>query len=201
MLSDPNILAVRSSAPWRTLNDLVADAKQRPGVITFSSSGNFGAAHVSVESFAHAAGIKLLHVPYRGAGPAITGLLAGQVGLTSSTLGTLAAHVEAGTIRILASMSAERIRRLPDVPTLREIGYPVDATVWAGLFVPKGVPEPIVRRLRSAMRDALGDPMVISVFEKAGTDPAYQDAPEFSRLVEADSAILTVTIKKIGRLE
>ena len=98
-------------------------------------------------------------------------------------------------------MSAERIRRLPDVPTLREIGYPVDANVWAGLFVPKGVPEPIVRRLRSAMRDALGDPMVISVFEKAGTDPAYQDAPEFSRLVEADSAILTATIKKIGRLE
>jgi tripartite-type tricarboxylate transporter receptor subunit TctC len=201
VLSDPNIFAVRSSAPWKTLQDLVEDARRRPGVITFSSSGNFGAAHVSVEAFTHAAGIKLLHVPYRGAGPAITGLLADQVGLTSTTLGTLAAHVEAGTIRILAAMSAARIRRLPDVPTMREAGYPVEANVWAGLFLPSGVPEPVVGRIRGAMRGALADPMVISVFQKAGTDPAYQDAPEFAKLVAADHAILTATIKKIGRLE
>jgi tripartite-type tricarboxylate transporter receptor subunit TctC len=201
VLSDPNILVVQASSPWKNLKDLIDDAKKRPGEITYSSSGNYGAAHVSIEMFARAVGIKLLHVPYRGAGPAITGLIGNQVGLTSTAAGPMAPHSEAGTVRILASMSAERIKRLPNVPTLRELGYPVEFYVWAGLFVPKGVPEPIVMRLRTAMRDALRDPLVTSVFEKAGTDAAYLDAPEFAKLVESDSALLIPAIKNIGKLE
>jgi tripartite-type tricarboxylate transporter receptor subunit TctC len=201
VLSDPNILAVQATAPWKTLKDLIDDAKKRPGEITYSSSGNYGAAHVSVEMFARAVGIKLLHVPYRGAGPAITGLLAGQVGLTSATVGPLGPHSEAGTIRILASMSAERLRRMPSVPTLRELGYPVEFYVWAGLFVPKGVPEAVVRRIRTAMQEALRNPIVTSLFEKAGTEAAYLDAPEFAKLVENDSSLLIPVIRNIGKLE
>lgn len=201
VLSDPNILAVQATSPWKTLKDLIDDAKKRPGEITYSSSGNYGAAHVSVEMFSRAVGIKLLHVPYRGAGPAITALIANQVGLTSATVGPLAPHSEAGTIRILASMSAERLKRLPNVPTLRELGYPVEFYVWAGLFVPKGVPEPIVRRLRTAMQDALKSTGVTSLFEKAGTEAAYLDAPEFAKLVENDSSLLGPVIRNIGKLE
>ncbi len=124
VLSDPNILVVKATSPWKTIGEFVEDAKRRPGEITFSSSGNYGAAHVSVELFAQAAGIKLLHVPYRGAGPAITGLLGDQVALTSTTAGTLAAQQEAGLVRFLATMSSERLPRFPSVPTLARKRYP-----------------------------------------------------------------------------
>lgn len=201
VLSDPNVIAVKANAPWKTVRDLVEDAKARPGAITYSSSGNYGAAHVSVEVFADAAKIKLLHIAYRGAGPAITGLLGDQVGLTSTAPGTLAAQVEAGAVRFLASMSKERLPRLPDVPTLRESGYPVEFHVWAGLFAPKNTPDAVVQRLRTAMQDALKNPAVTSVFEKAGTEAAYLDAPAFGTLVEADSKLLAPAIKRIGKLD
>ncbi len=201
VLSDPNVIAVKATAPWKTIRDLVDDAKGRPGQITFSSSGNYGAAHVSVEMFADTAGIKLLHIAYRGAGPAITGLLGDQVGLTSTAPGTLAAQVEAGAVRFLASMSHDRLPRFPNVPTLRESGYPLEFNVWAGLFAPKGTPDAVVKRLRSAMQDALKNPTVTSVFEKAGTEAAYLDAPAFGTLVETDSKLLAPVIRKIGKLD
>ena len=113
VLSDPNVIAVKANAPWKTIRDLVEDAKARPGQITYSSSGNYGAAHVSMEAFADAAKIKLLHIAYRGAGPAITGLIGDQVSLTSTAPATLAPQVEAGAVRFLASMSKERLPRFP----------------------------------------------------------------------------------------
>lgn len=201
VLSDPNLLVVQASSPWKTLKDLVDDAKKRPGEIAYSSSGNYGASHVSVEMFAHAAGIKLLHVPYRGVGPALMGLISNQVAMTSTAGGTVAPQVEAGAVRVLACMGTERLKAFPDVPTLRELGYPVEFYVWAGLFVPKGVPQPIVTRLREAMREAMRNPTVTSVFEKARTSAEYLDAQEFTKLVKSDSALLAPAVKAIGKLD
>jgi tripartite-type tricarboxylate transporter receptor subunit TctC len=202
VLADPTLLAIPGSAPWRSLQDFVDDARNRPGQIPYGSSGPYGTLHVSMEMFANAAGIKLLHVPYRGAGPAVTGLLSGQIQALASAPGVLKPHVDAGAMRILANWGGTRVASFPEVPTFKESGYPdVEFYIWAGLFAPKGVPEPVMTKLRDAMREAMGDPEVLKVFETAGSPPAYQDAAEFSRFVEADSARLIAAVQKIGKVE
>lgn len=202
VLADPTLLAVPASVPWHTVNELVADARARPGLIPYGSSGPYGTLHVAMEMFANAAGIKLLHVPYRGAGPAMTGLLSGQVQALASAPGVVKPHADAGTIRVLANWGPERIASFPEVPTFKELGYAdVDFLIWAGLFCPRGVPEPVTTRLREAMRQVMADPAVVQVFESAGSPPAYQDAPEFRQFIEADSARLIAAVKKIGKVE
>ena len=123
VLADPTLLAVPAAAPWKTLKDLVEDARRRPGEIPYGSSGPYGTLHVAMEMFAAEAGIKLLHVPYRGAGPAVTGLLGGQIQALASAPGVLKPHVDAGTMRVLANWGAERVPAFPDLPTFRELGY------------------------------------------------------------------------------
>ncbi len=202
VLADPTLLAVPASAPWKTLQDLVEDAKKRPAQIPYGSSGPYGTLHVAMEMFASAAGIKLLHVPYRGAGPAVTGLLSGQIQALASAPGVLKPHVDSGAMRVLANWGATRVPSFPDLPTFKELGYPdVEFYIWAGLFSPKGLPGPIMTRLRDAMRQAMADREVLRVFENAGSPPAYQDAPEFARFVEADSARLIKAVQVIGKVE
>jgi tripartite-type tricarboxylate transporter receptor subunit TctC len=202
VLADPTLLAVPASAPWKTLKDFVEDAKKRPGQIPYGSSGPYGTLHVAMEMFATSAGIKLLHVPYRGAGPAVTGLLAGQIQALASAPGVLKPHVDSGAMRVLANWGAQRVPSFPDLPTFKELGYAdVEFYIWAGLFGPRGLPDPVMTRLRDAMKQAMSDPEVTKTFEGAGSPPAYQDAPEFAKFVEADSARLIEAVKKIGKVE
>jgi tripartite-type tricarboxylate transporter receptor subunit TctC len=202
VLADPTLLAVPTAAPWRTLQDLVDDAKKRPGEIPYGSSGPYGTLHVAMEMFASAAGIKLLHVPYRGAGPAVTGLLSGQVQALASAPGVLKPHVESGAMRVLANWGSARVPSFPDLPTFKELGLPdVEFYIWAGLFAPKGLPEPVMNKLRDAMRQAMADREVLRVFEKAASPPAYQDSAEFARFVEADSSRLIKAVQVIGKVE
>jgi tripartite-type tricarboxylate transporter receptor subunit TctC len=202
VLADPGVLAVRKDSPYQSLADLVADAKRRPGQITFSSSGNYGAAHVPFEMFQQAAGIKLLHVPYRGGGPALTAFLGAQVDITAQAPGPIHPHIQSGAARALASWGANRTPELADIPTMIELGYrDVEYYIWAGLFVAKGTPAPVVAHLRDAMRQVMADPQVTSVFVKANSPPAYMDQPEFSAFVEADAKRLIPVIRKIGRLD
>jgi tripartite-type tricarboxylate transporter receptor subunit TctC len=202
VLADPAVLPVLNTSPYRTLQDLIADAKKRPGQITFSSSGNYGAAHVPFEMFQQSAGIKLQHVPYRGGGPALAAFLGGQVDITGQAPGPVKPYVDEGRVRLLASWGGKRTPELADVPTFIELGFPgVEYYIWAGLFVPKGTPAPVIARLRDVMRDVMQNPQVTSVFEKAGSPPAYLDQPDFVRFIEADAARLIPAVKKIGRLE
>jgi tripartite-type tricarboxylate transporter receptor subunit TctC len=202
VLADPTLLAVPAGAPWKTLRDLVEDAKARPGAIPYGSSGPYGTLHVAMEMFANEAGIKLLHVPYRGAGPAVTGLLSGQIQALASAPGVLKPHVDSGAMRVLANWGAQRVASFPDLPTFKELGYSnVEFYIWAGLFAPRNLPEPVMTRLREAMGQALKNPEVTSTFEKAGSPPAYQDAPDFARFVETDSARLIAAVQKIGKVE
>ncbi|HEX8664304.1 MAG TPA: tripartite tricarboxylate transporter substrate binding protein, partial [Beijerinckiaceae bacterium] len=164
--------------------------------------GIYGTTHVAMEIFAQGAGVKLLHVPYRGVGPAVTGLLANQINAMASGPGSVKPHVDSGAMRILANWGDERIPSFPGVPTFKELGYPdVVYYNWAGLFVPKGLPEPVMTRLREAMAQAMKDPDAVRIFESGGSAPAYQDAPEFAKFMEADSARLIAVTKKIGRVE
>ena len=202
VLAYPTLLAVPASAPWHSLKDFVEDAKKRPDQISYGSSGPYGTLHVAMEMFANSAGIKLLHVPYRGAGPAVNGLLAGQIQALASAPGVLKPHVESGAMRVLANWGAARVPSFPDLPTFKEQGFDdVEFYIWAGLFAPKGLPDPVMTRLRAAMRQAMQDPEVVRVFEAAGSPPAYQDAPDFARFVEADSDRLIKAVQKIGKVQ
>jgi tripartite-type tricarboxylate transporter receptor subunit TctC len=202
VLADPTLLAVPASAPWKTLKDFVDDAKQRPGQIPYGSSGPYGTLHVAMEMFASSAGIKLLHIPFRGAGPALTALLSGTVQALASAPGTLKQQVDDGKMRVLANWGAERISSFPDLPTFKELGYKdVEFYIWAGLFAQAALPAPILNRLREAMGGVLKNPDVIKTFEIAGSPVAYMDAPEFSKFVAEDSARLIAAVKKIGKVE
>ena len=202
VLADPTLLAIPASAPWKTLEEFVADARKRPGEIRYGSSGPYGTLHVAMEMFAASAGIKLQHIPYRGAAPALNAILTGTVDAVASAPGTLRQLVDDGKMRVLANWGAQRIASFPDLPTFRERGYKdVEFYIWAGLFAQKALPEPIMTRLREAMAQAVQSPEVIKTFETAGSPVAYMDAPEFAKFVETDSARLVAAVKRIGRVE
>jgi tripartite-type tricarboxylate transporter receptor subunit TctC len=155
-----------------------------------------------MEMFAASAGIKLLHIPFRGAGPALTALLGGTVQALATAPGTLRQQVDDGKIRVLANWGGERIASFPDLPTFKERGYKdVEFYIWAGLFTQKALPTPIMTRLREAVAEAVKRPEVTKSFETAGSPLAYLDAPEFSKFVAEDSARLIAAVKKIGRVE
>ena len=202
VLADPTLFAVPASAPWQSIHDFVEDAKKRPGQIPYGSSGPYGTLHVAMEMFASSANIKLLHVPFRGAGPALAGLLSATVEALASAPSVVKPQVDAGKLRVLANWGAKRIDSFPKVPTFKELGYAdVEFYIWAGIFTPKGVPEPVIARLREAVREAIKSPDVVNVFDAAGSPAAYQDAPEFADFVKVDSARLIAAVKKMGKLE
>ena len=184
------------------MQEFVDDAKKRPGQIPYGSSGPYGTLHLAMEMFAASAGIKLQHVPYRGAAPALTGLLSGTVQALASAPGVLKQQVDEGKLRVLANWGAERIQSFPNLPTFRELGYKdVEFYIWAGLFAQRALPEQVMTKLRA--RDARGreDARSGKTFETAGSPVAYLDAPEFAKFVETDSARLIAAVKKIGKVE
>jgi tripartite-type tricarboxylate transporter receptor subunit TctC len=200
--ADPTMLAVPANSPWQTLEDFVAAAKARPGDIPYGSSGTYGTLHVAMEMFATSAGIRLLHVPFQGAGPAITALLGGQVQALASAPGTLTQHVRDGRLRVLACWGRERVASFPDVPTFMEKGYrDVEFYIWAGLFAPAATPAPVMQRLRDAVRRAVQDPELVRAFEAAGAPVAYRDAPDFARFFAEDSERLVKAVQKIGKVD
>jgi tripartite-type tricarboxylate transporter receptor subunit TctC len=202
VLADPTLLGVTASAPWKNVQELVEDAKAHPGSIPYGSSGSYGTLHVSMAMFETAAGIKMLHIPYKGAGPAVTDLLSGQIKALASAPGVLKPHVDSGAVRVLANFGAKRVATFPNLPTFQELGYKdVELYIWAGLFAPAKTPETIVTQLRVAMKKAMADPQTTKIFETAGSPPAYLDAPEFQKFIDEDSARLITAVKKIGKVE
>jgi len=199
--ADPTVLAVRAESPWKTYAEFVAAARAAPGKLTFGSSGNYGTMHMPMAMLELQQGVKLTHVPYTGAGPAIVGLLGGQVDAIATGPATIVQHVKAGKVRVLAHWGEARLASLPDVPTLKELGVPIDYAQWSGLFVPAGTPEPVVVRLREAAKAAANDERVRQVMTTAGSPILYLDAPEFQRYVDADAAKMAEIVKKVGKLE
>ena len=148
--ADPTVFVVRAEAPWKTLQAFITDARANPAKFTYGSSGNYGTMHVPMEMFGSAVGVKMTHVPYTGAGPAIVGLLGGQVDVLATGPASIVQQIKAGKVRALAQWGNTRLAALPDVPSLKESGADVEYAQWSGLFVPAATPEPIVRRLRDA---------------------------------------------------
>ncbi len=199
--ADPTVLAVRADAPWKTVKDFVEDAKKRPGAINYGSSGNYGTMHVPMEILAQNAGIRMTHVPFTGAGPAVIALLGGQIDAVSSGPATVLQHVKAGKLRVLAHWGNGKLESLPDVHSLKEAGYNAEYAQWSGLFIPAATPEPIAQRLRAAARAAATDAKVKEIILNAGSPVLYQDTPDFEKYVQADAKRMAEVVKKIGKVE
>jgi len=201
LTADPTVLAVRAESPWKSLAEFVADAKARPGAITYGSSGNYGTMHVPMEMLAQSAGIKLLHVPFTGGGPAVAALLGGTVDALSTGPSTVIPHMKAGKLRILASWGDKRLASLPDVATLSESGFDAVFFQWSALLAPAGTPEAVLAKLRDATRVAAADPKFVSALATVDTPVQYLDAVAFARFWDADAKKLAEAVQRVGKLE
>ena len=200
MTADPTVLVVRADSPWKTYAEFIAHAKANPGQVSFGSSGNYGTMHVPMEQLKSATSTFMLHVPYTGAGPALLGLLSGQIDAVASGPASVAGQIKAGKMRALAHWGEGRLALLPDVPSFKELGVPISYSQWSGIFVPAGTPPDVVAKLREAARAATRDERTIQVMTTAGTSFQFQDAPEFDRFVKDDASTMLKVVKQIGRV-
>jgi tripartite-type tricarboxylate transporter receptor subunit TctC len=200
--ADPTLLVVNAELPWKSLKELLDDARRRPGEITYTSSGIYGASHVPLEMLLQAAGgLKMRHLPTTGGAPATTAVLGQHAALWASPPALALPHVKAGKMRALATWGATRVAAFPEVPTLKELGYDLEYYAWAGLFAPRAIPAPVFKALREATRQAVQDPEFRSAMEKVQMPIAYQDADEFKAFWDRDAQRLAEVVRRIGRVE
>lgn len=199
--ADPTVLAVRADAPWKTVKDFVEDARKRPGAINFGSSGNYGTMHVPMEILKQVANVRMTHIPYTGAGPAVVALLGGQVDAVATGPATVLQLVKSGKVRVLAHWGTTRLETMPDVPSLKQSGYDAEYAQWSGLFVPAGTPDAVVQRLRTAARAAANDPNVKNAIMAAGSPVLYMDTPDFETYVKNDVQRMHGVVQKIGKIQ
>jgi tripartite-type tricarboxylate transporter receptor subunit TctC len=166
--NDPMIMLVKTESPWKTLGDLVKTAKEKPNTINYSSSGNFGPIHLSVEMLTYAAGVQMTQVPFGGGGPSMLALLGGQVEMTTAIPSVAMAQIASGKVRPLAVSGPKRLKVLPNVPTYREAGFDAEFNIWNGLFVPENTPVAIVNTLRKAVQEAVQTGQIEPMMDQRG---------------------------------
>jgi tripartite-type tricarboxylate transporter receptor subunit TctC len=184
----PNVIVVYTGVPAKTLAEFVALAKQKPGKLTYASSGVGGAGHLAGELFKERAGIDVLHVPYKGGGPAMTDLLGGRIDMYVGVPSTVAPHVDAGKARALATTGARRTSTMPSVPTVAESGYPgFEATNWYAFVAPGKTPRELLDFWNRELVKALNDPQVKIDLAKHGLDPAPGTRDELAQYMEREN--------------
>jgi tripartite-type tricarboxylate transporter receptor subunit TctC len=200
--ADPTILVTHPSLPVKSVKELVALARSKPNELIFSSSGIYGALHMPMEMFIHAAKIRMRHLPTPGGGPAIAAVLGGHAALTAGGPAAISGHVKAGKMRPIASWGAGRHASYPNIPTFRELGYKdVEYYIWAGLLAPRGTPDSVMKVLRDAARRAVQDPDFKNAMAKVDSLVDYKDAPGFQKYWEADAKRLAALVKIVGKVE
>ena len=179
------VLDVNAKSDIKTFDDLVKALKANPEKFSFGSSGNGGYSHLFGERFKSVTNTQLLHVPYKGLGPALTDLLAGQIDVVFDNLPSSAAQIKAGAIRPLAVAAPQRVESMPDVPTYAEVGYPqLNTPSWFGLAAPANVPEDILETLNQAVKTVLADPDVVKLIEQQGAVPDYTTRQQFAQVIK-----------------
>jgi tripartite-type tricarboxylate transporter receptor subunit TctC len=196
----PHLVVVHPSVPVTTLKELVAYLKAQPGRLTFPSAGNGSMPHLAGEVFQSLAGVKLVHVPYKGTGQSMQDLLGGQHLVAFDTMPASAPHVRSGKLRAVAVSTAQRVPSFPEVPTAEEAGVPGYVVItWYGVFAPAGTPLAVVNRLHADMVKAMQTPEVRSKLDGIGADGTVSRSPEeFAALVRADTARYAKIVKDIG---
>ncbi|HET7847930.1 MAG TPA: tripartite tricarboxylate transporter substrate binding protein [Pseudolabrys sp.] len=202
LIADPCVLIVNAQQPYKTLKEFIDDAKKRPNMIIFSSGGLYGASHLPMAMLqAAAGGLKLRHLPTNGGGPAITALLGNNVQASTQSVSASLQHIKAGKLRALASFGAHRSKVLPDVPTLKELGYNLEYYLWVGLFAIKGTPANVIATLSSAIDKAAHTDQFKTTVSNLGQDYNYLNAREFAAFWDKDARQVEAAVKSIGRVK
>jgi tripartite-type tricarboxylate transporter receptor subunit TctC len=201
LTAGPMVLLVNDAQPYRTVQDLVEEARKRPDSIVFSSSGLYGALHLPTALFMKAADIRMRHLPTNGGGPALTAILGNNSQVLVSSIAAASGQIKAGKLRALACFGAQRAASLPDVPTLKELGYDVEFSLWVGLFAPKSTPDAVVTRLREATRQAATGEQFKTAMHNIGDEVAYLDQPEFAKFWDEDAKRVESAVQSIGRVQ
>jgi tripartite-type tricarboxylate transporter receptor subunit TctC len=184
----PNVLVVHPSLPVKSIAELIAYAKQRPGQLNFASAGIGTSPQMSIELLKSMAGIDMVHIPYKGTAPGVVDLLAGQVKVMAPNLLTALPHIKSGKLRALAVTSSRRSQALPEVPTVAEAGLPgYDSTQWYGVLAPAGTPREIVTRLHDAIARALRDAEVGKRLAADGAEAVGSSPEEFAAFIKSES--------------
>jgi tripartite-type tricarboxylate transporter receptor subunit TctC len=193
----PNVLVVGKDTPFRTLADLIAAARDKPGTLTFASSGVGSSNHLSAELFKREAKVNILHVPYKGGGPALIDVSGGHVTAMFATLPSAVSLIQSGVIRALAVTGSHRSDILPDVPTVIEAGLPgVVVTTWNGVLAPAGTPPELLVRLHKALADAVAEPSLKATFAAVGAETELITPQEFEARIRADFDRWSLVIKQ-----
>ena len=201
MLSDaPMLVVVNSQSPINSFKDLVAMARAKPGAVTFGSPGSGSVNHLASEWLAVAAGVKMLHVPYKGGAPAVSAVATNEVIWTIAGLPGVTPHLQAKRVKVLGTTTAKRTAQTPDWPTAQEGGIPsVDASIWVGFFVPKGTPKNVINKLYSVSADMLKFPDVKERFATVGGAEAIGMPPaEFHTRVKQDAVRYKKVVQDVG---
>jgi tripartite-type tricarboxylate transporter receptor subunit TctC len=199
LIADPVLLLVNDQQPYKTAKEFVEAAKTKQDLV-FSSGGLYGATHLPLAYLEKATGpLKLRHLPTNGGGPAITAILGNNAQVTTQSVSATLAHIKSGKLRPLAAFSATRSMFLPDVPTLKELGYDVEYYLWVGIFAPKGTPPAIVTTLRAAINQAAHSESFMTILTNAGQELAYLDGPEFQKFWDIDGKRTDEAVISIGR--
>jgi tripartite-type tricarboxylate transporter receptor subunit TctC len=197
--ASPIALVVSAKSPYKTLGDFVSAAKAKPGQLTFGSPGNGTVSHLAGELFQRTAGIKYVHVPYKGAAQALPDLIGGRIDIYAGSLETAMPHMKAGTIRALAVTSLQRVSAAPDVPTVAEAGYKgFEVTTWFGILVPKGTPDAMINKLTTEITKVLQLPDMKERMSATGGVPVKAGPKEFAALLNADVQRWARIVKESG---
>ena len=195
----PLMLVVNPSSPWRTLDDVIADARRRPGVITYASGGIGQGAHLAGALLAKMAGIQLTHVPYRGNAPAVADVIAGHADMIFDGMATSLPHVRDGRLRAIAVSTLQRASVMPDVPTVAEVGMPgFDVGSWFGLLAPARTPTPVIERINAEVRTALGREAMRKLLTDAGLEATPCSPDEFAARMRTETQRWTELIYELG---
>ncbi len=200
--ADPTVLVVPASAPWRTVEAFLEDARKRPGQIAYSSAGTYSTLHLPMAMLAQQARADLLHVPFQGGGPALTALLGGQVQALASGPGPATPHVREGRLRALATWGTRRMVGYEDVPTLVERGFPdCEFYIWAAVFAPAGLPPAVLAALRQGLAAAVKEPEAARALAASGNTVDFREGAAFDAFFRADTQRLQRVVQALGKLE
>jgi Uncharacterized protein conserved in bacteria len=196
----PNVLVTNATQPEvKTARDVIAAARKAPGQLTYASAGNGTSIHLAGEVFTSLAKLDMLHVPYKGSGPAVSDLLGGQVNYMFDSITSARPHIESGKLRALGVTTAKRSSTLPNVPTLAEAGVPgYEVSPWFAVFMPTATPKAIVSKLNKALLDAMKDPEVAKRFETIGAEPVGSTPDELAQHLARESERWTQLITERG---
>lgn len=195
----PRVLVVHASLPVKSVSDLIAYAKSKPGQLSFASAGNGGTNHLSGELFKVMAGVDMVHVPFKGAGPAAADVLAGRIALTFDSIPVWINHIKAGKVRALGVTTLKRSATLPEVPTIAESGLPgFDVANWLGVYAPANTPKAVLNRLNAELANVMADAGIRRQLVEQGVEPMHTTPEELAALMRRDTAKWAKIVKASG---